>query len=150
MVQRRVLQCGLCRSKEKCLKPGLKCNNRWSSSTVQRKRVPEPQYCYKLSNYLSETGCPALSSHDIDELLDYIVFSDANQRVIILIDIKNKVEQSCISTCEHWPLVTASRRLIFIFFGVNCCYLPLSNSAHCRHGARLNYCIDSHSEKNKK
>jgi len=41
MVQRRVLQCGLCRSKEKCLKPGLKCVNRWSSSTVQRKRVPE-------------------------------------------------------------------------------------------------------------
>ena len=41
MVQRRVLQCGLCWSKEKCLKPGLKCNNRWSSSTVQRKRVPE-------------------------------------------------------------------------------------------------------------
>ena len=34
MVQRRVLQCGLCRSKEKCLKPGLKCVNRWSSSTV--------------------------------------------------------------------------------------------------------------------
>ena len=41
MVQRRVLQCGLCRSKEKCLKPGLKRVNRWSSSTVQRKRVPE-------------------------------------------------------------------------------------------------------------
>ena len=40
MVQRRVLQCGLCRNKEKCLKPGLKCNNRWSSSTVQRNRVP--------------------------------------------------------------------------------------------------------------
>ena len=41
MVQRRVLQCRLCRNKEKCLKPGLKCNDRWSSSTVQRKRVPE-------------------------------------------------------------------------------------------------------------
>ena len=41
MVQRRVLQCGLCWSKEKCLKPGLKCVNGWSSSTVQRKRVPE-------------------------------------------------------------------------------------------------------------
>ena len=41
MVQRRVLQCGLCRSKEKCLKPGLKCVNIWSISTVQRKRVPE-------------------------------------------------------------------------------------------------------------
>ena len=40
MVQRRVLRCGLCRSKEKCLKPDLKCVNRWSSSTVQRKRVP--------------------------------------------------------------------------------------------------------------
>jgi len=41
MVQRHVLQCGLCRNKDKCLKPGLKCVNRWSSSTVQRKRVPE-------------------------------------------------------------------------------------------------------------
>ena len=41
MIQRRVLQYGLCRSKEKCLKPDLKCVNRWSSSTVQRKRVPE-------------------------------------------------------------------------------------------------------------
>jgi len=41
MVQRCVLQCGLCRNKEKCLKPDLKCVNRWSSSTVQRKRVPE-------------------------------------------------------------------------------------------------------------
>jgi len=41
MVHRRVLQCGLCRNKEKYLKPGLKCVNRWSSSTVQRKRVPE-------------------------------------------------------------------------------------------------------------
>ena len=30
MVQRRVLQRGLCRSKEKCLKPDLKCVNRWS------------------------------------------------------------------------------------------------------------------------
>ena len=36
-----MLQCGLCRSKEKCLKPGLKCVNRWSISTVKRKRVPE-------------------------------------------------------------------------------------------------------------
>ena len=41
MVQRRVLQCGLCRNEEKCLKPGLKCVNIWSISTVQRKRVPE-------------------------------------------------------------------------------------------------------------
>ena len=41
MVQRCVLQCGLCWNKEKCLKPDLKCVNRWSSSTVQRKRVPE-------------------------------------------------------------------------------------------------------------
>ena len=41
MVQRHMLQCGLCWSKEKCLKPGLKCVNRWSSSTVLRKRVPE-------------------------------------------------------------------------------------------------------------
>ena len=28
-------------NKEKCLKPDLKCINRWSSATVQRKRVPE-------------------------------------------------------------------------------------------------------------
>jgi len=41
MVQRRVLQCRLCWKKEKCLKPDLKCVNRWSSSTAQRKRVPE-------------------------------------------------------------------------------------------------------------
>jgi len=41
MVHRRVLQCGLRQNKEKCLKPGLKCVSRWSSSTVQRERVPE-------------------------------------------------------------------------------------------------------------
>ena len=29
-----MLQCRLCWNKEKCLKPGLKCVNRWSSSTV--------------------------------------------------------------------------------------------------------------------
>jgi len=29
----------LCRDKEKWLKPGLKCVNRWSSSTLQRKKV---------------------------------------------------------------------------------------------------------------
>ena len=36
-----MLQCRLCWNKEKCLKPGLKCVNRWSSSTVQGKIVPE-------------------------------------------------------------------------------------------------------------
>jgi len=31
----------LCRIKDKCLKTDLKCVNRWSSSTVQWKRVPK-------------------------------------------------------------------------------------------------------------
>ena len=35
MVQRHVPQRGLCRNKEKCLKPSLKCVNRWSSSTCE-------------------------------------------------------------------------------------------------------------------
>jgi len=49
MVQRRVLQCGLCRSKEKCLKPGLKCVNRWSSSTVTQQIIQRfiAQACYE-------------------------------------------------------------------------------------------------------
>ena len=36
MVQRRVLQCGLCLNKKKCLKPDLKCVNRWSSDHLNQ------------------------------------------------------------------------------------------------------------------
>ena len=73
MVERRVLQCGLCRSKEKCLKPGLKCVNRWSSSTVQRKRVPESwgsrqrndeQQCPSCAAELTETSVWTTAEND--------------------------------------------------------------------------------------
>ena len=36
MVQRRVLQCGLCRSKEKCLKPGLR---KWRTTKAEYRRI---------------------------------------------------------------------------------------------------------------
>ena len=74
MVQRRVLQCGLCRNKEKCLKPGLKCVNRWSSSTVQRKRVPvleqqqrnDEQQCPSCVAELIETSVWTTAANETD------------------------------------------------------------------------------------
>ena len=69
MVQRRVLQCGLCRNKEKCLKPDLKCVNRWSISTVGSKssRVLEQQQ-------RNEAYWQVLSS--VVPVVDYVVVSE--------------------------------------------------------------------------
>ena len=67
MVHRRVLQCGLCRNKEKYLKPGLKCVNRWSSSTVQRKHYTCSSYresfCWERRFYLRPCRCRTPNQH---------------------------------------------------------------------------------------
>ena len=78
MVQRRMLQCGLCRSKEKWLKPGLKCVNRWSSSTVQRKRVPES---WSSNRETTSSSCPSCAA----ELTETSVWTTATNET----DCKN-------------------------------------------------------------
>ena len=119
MVQRRVL-CGLCRNKEKCLKPGLKCNNRWSSSTEEEEAartvlhtvtacclfgyISSWYYCYREGLH---QGRPSPNNHDATLPLPFFLFRPSSfspspfTGVRRYIPGKNGIKDACRWVLEH-------------------------------------------------